>query len=205
MIFLDAKIDGSIFKVLEGGTLGFLKLPPADSLFILSLKESLVQCYGVSAKYSDAKNCKGIRAAVYKYAEEHAAYYSPMDRLKSIWYDDDTADLHIALWFEEKRAASKFHCFLGNWHLRNPIAVKSGDLTVKDEIEVFLVEASELSKVLLRHYNADDTESPVGSLEEFGGCSSSVESTVSLSGHFAQLQSIEQLSTFDFASLMVAI
>ena len=42
---------------LDSGVLGvLLKLPVADTMFILSLKESIVECYGVSAKYSNAKN-----------------------------------------------------------------------------------------------------------------------------------------------------
>ena len=83
----------------------------------------------------------------------------------SLWYDDDSADLHIALWFEEKSEAPDFHCFLGNWHLRNPLVIKSGDELMKT-LE-FLVEVAELSNVLLCHYKAGDSESPVGSLEEF--------------------------------------
>ena len=34
---------------LDSGALFFLKLPFADTVFILSLKESIIECYGVSA------------------------------------------------------------------------------------------------------------------------------------------------------------
>lgn len=173
-----------------------LGIPLHNAVFICSLKKLIAQCFQVNATYKEAKSMKGIRCALYKCAEEHQAYYS-LDRSKSIWYDDDSADLNIALWFKDTSKANEFHCSLGNWHLRNPV-IKSGDVIVNEEIEAFLVEADELSKVLLCHYNAGDYESPVGSLEEFQGCPSSVDSTVSLSGHFAQLQSIEDLSTFDF-------
>ena len=192
---IDHKIDGSKFMSLDASHLHIMEISISDALFILSLKTSIVQCYQVNAIYKEAKNVKGIRCAVYKCAEEHQAYYSSLDRSKSIWYDNESADLHITLWFKEESKANELHCSLGTWHLRNPL-VKSGDLIVEEKIEEFLVEAGELSKVLLCHYNAGDSESPVGSLKEFHGCPSSVDSTVSLSGHFAQLQSIEDMSTF---------
>ena len=91
-----------------------LKLPFADTMFILSLKESIVECYGVSAKYSNVKNCRGIRAAVYK-------------------YNDESTDLNIALWFEEKTKANEFFILLSTWHQKNPIVVKSGDVTVEEK------------------------------------------------------------------------
>ena len=58
---IGAKINGSSFMALDSGVLGvLLKLPVAGTMFILSLKESIVECYGVSAKYSNVKNCRGI-------------------------------------------------------------------------------------------------------------------------------------------------
>ena len=133
-VLLDQGLDGSSFMVLESAYLMAWNIPFPDSAFILSLKESIVQCYQVNAKYKEAKVVKGIRAAVYKYAEEHQAYYS-QDRSKSIWYADDSTDLHVALRFEEKSKACDFRCFLGTWHQRNPLVVKSGVVTVEEEIK----------------------------------------------------------------------
>lgn len=195
-LLLDQGVDGSSFMILEVAWLQAWRIPFADAAFILLQQKSIAQCFQVKARYKGAKDLKGIRCAVYKCAEEHQAYYSPLDRSKSIWYDNDSADLHIALWFKDESKANDFHYSLGSWHLRNPL-VKSGDLIVQEEIEELLVEAGELSTVLLDHYDAGDSESSIGSLEEFQGCHTSVDSLISLSGHFAQLQSIEDLSTFN--------
>lgn len=83
---------------LEIRILRDLEIPVTDSLFIVSLKNSIVQCYQVNAEYEGAKNLKGIRAAVHKCAQEHSANYS-LDKSKSICYDGESADLHIALLF----------------------------------------------------------------------------------------------------------
>lgn len=179
---------------LEANHLQFLEIPMSSAVFILSLKNSIVKCYQVNGKYKGGKNL-GIRTAMYKYVE-YQAYYSP-DRAKSIWYNEDSTDLHVALWFRQHSKAKDFHCFLGTWHLKTPLVVNSGDAIVEEKIEEILVEKKELCHVLLSHYKAEDSESPVQSLQEFGACQSSVESVVSLSGHFAQLQSIEKLSVFN--------
>lgn len=167
---------------------------------------SFINC-PVKEIYKGAKNLKGIRCAVYKCAEEHQAYYSSLDRSKSIWYDDDSADLHIALWFPgtlvpyllPPSKAIDFHFSLGTWYLRNPLMVKSGHLTVEREIEGFLVEVGELSRVLLQDYDAGDSNSPLQSLEEFQGCIASVTScasALSLTSPVALLQSIERPELF---------
>lgn len=122
---IECKIDGSVFMSLESGDLRALEIPLLSALFICSLKKLIVQCFQVKAKYKGAKGCKGIRAAAYKCAQEHRAHYSPLDRSKSIWYDDDSADLHIVLWFKEEGKAHEFRCFLETWYLKNPLIVKS--------------------------------------------------------------------------------
>jgi hypothetical protein len=193
---IGAKINGSRFMVLDAGLLaGILKLPVADTTFILSLKESIVECYGVSAKYRNAKHRRGVRAALYKWAQEHNACYSPTDRSRSIWYDDESTDLNIALWFKEETKAGDFCCFLSTWHQKNPIFVKSGDVTVEEKIETMLVEKDELSAVRLSHYAAGDSESPVQSLDEFDACKSSTCSVVSLDAPLVQFQSFEDRDT----------
>lgn len=75
-----------------------------------------------------------------------------------------------------------------------------GDVTVETEIEENLFETGELFPVLLRHYDAGDSESPVGSLEEFQGCilSAAGSSTSALSLHspVVLFQSIERPELF---------
>lgn len=177
------------------GDLQALEIPLASTFFIRSLKELIVPCFQVKAKYKGAKDCKGVRAAVYKCAEEHQAQYSPLDRSKSIWYDGDSADLHIALWFKDENKACDFRCFLNTWYLKNPMIVKSGDFTVESDIVKIHVEADELSPVLFHQYDA------IGSLEDFQGCLLSVAqssaSALSLSSPVALFQSIERPELFD--------
>ncbi len=60
------------------------KIPLADSLFIISLQKSLLDCHLVKAKYVDAKKIMGIHAAVYKAAVSHHVYHSP-NRSKSTY------------------------------------------------------------------------------------------------------------------------
>ncbi len=87
-----------------------LEIPISKAGFIISLKKSIVRCFQVNTKYVGAKNIKGIRAAVYKVAVEHHAHYS-IDRSKSIWYNDQSADLHISLLFKIEQDALSFKSF----------------------------------------------------------------------------------------------
>ena len=88
-----------------------LEIPHATAFFIIhSLKRLIVQCFQVKVKYKGAKNCKGIHAAVYKCAQEHQAYYSPLNKLKSIWYDGDSADLHSTL-VQRRKQGLGLHLF----------------------------------------------------------------------------------------------
>ena len=76
----------------------------------------------------------------------------------------------------------------------NPLVVKSGDVTVEEEIEKNLFEKGELSPVWSLDYIPGDSESPVGNLGEFQGCNLSAESCtsgLSLTSPVALFQSIE--------------
>lgn len=198
---VDEDITGRTFSLLDSffmmKSLGF---KTSEAATLLLAVKSIIRCYEVTAKYCGALKTKGIRAAVYRNAQAH---YS-LDRLKSICYDDESDDesddLLITVWFKKEELAQKFRCFLGSWHLTNPVVVKRGDIIVDEKITSVLVEMKQLSPVLLSHYVACASESPVQSLEEFAGCPSSVESTISLSGNFAQLQSVEKPSVFTYAS-----
>jgi hypothetical protein len=192
---------------LETNHLEILNVPLPNALFIVSLKKDITQCFQVNAKYKGAKDYKGIRAAVYKCAHKYQACYS-LDRSKSIWYDDGSADLNIALWFEEKSKAKNFHYFLETWHQMNPV-VKGGDVTVEDKIEEMLIEDKEFSSVRLSHCDVDDSVQSLefssvwlshydvgDSVQSLEACKSSVTSAISNSTPLAQLQSIEDMSAF---------
>jgi hypothetical protein len=187
------------FKELSSWV-SILNFPVADSIFIISLQESLVNCYWVKAKYIDAKDFIGIRAAVYKAAVNHNACYSP-NRSKSIWYDDQSADLHISLLFDVKQNALSFRTYLEMWHLNNPLVVKPGVFSIEENVEVITVESDELSWVLWSDYVSGDSDSPLQSLEDFPASHASLDSAltaISASDPLAQFQSIESKESFTF-------
>ena len=167
----------------------------SETARIIPLLESLAKCYEVRATYFGAKRKKGVRGAIYRYAEEHKARYS-LEHSKSIYYADDSNNLEISLLFRELAEADSFAVFLGHWHFNNPIAVKSGDVSVQEGQKVVYVVESDLRKVLLVHYNASDNESPVASLEELVPSSESHASAFSLTSPVAKLQSIEHPELF---------
>ena len=71
--------------------------------------------------------------------------------------------------------------------------MKQGDISVRRELEV--VSVHEIMKVSLQDFVAEDSESPIHSLEEFSGVRSlspSSLSVTSLSDPLAQFQSIEK-------------
>ena len=132
---------------------------------------------------------KGIRASMYMYAEQHQAYYS-LELVKSIWYDDDSNDLHIALVFVKEDLAWKFQIFLNQFYLSNPI-VKRNDISVQKKLNMVYVANNEL--LFLSEYDGEDYHSPVMSLEEFSAIplSHSSLSAVSATDPLAQFQSLE--------------
>lgn len=199
LFHIEYALQGSTFMKFDTAVLAMIVRSPRDLNSIASLKQLIVECYVVSAKFSNAKNCKGIRAALYKYAQEHQAYYysptSPMDGSKtSISYDGED-NLKIELCFEEKTKALTFSCFLETWHQRNPLVISADAITVEAEMKVIQVESDELSPVKLLHYDHADYDSPLQSLAQFDACrlSPSTCSGASLSTPLAQFQSLEDI------------
>ena len=144
--------------------------------------------------YHGAKKSLGIRASVYRYAEQHQACYS-QEHSKSIWYDSGSDDLQIALVFENKSLALKFRTFLAQFYLSSP-AVKQGDITVQ-EVEVVHVHVADLKHVDFNKYDASESESPFQSLEEFSSVRSLQSSSLSVSSvasPLALFQSLEELN-----------
>ena len=137
-------------------------------------------CFQVEAKIIGAKKMKGIRAAVYRSAEEHLAFYS-LNHSRSIWYDDGSVNLQITLLFKNEDNALRFRTFLDHWYLNNPIAIKFGDVLVEKEIVTVHVPSSHnLVAVQLSDYMAETSDSPVQSFLEFMTLPSSVSSAVSV-------------------------
>lgn len=101
---------------------------------------------------------KGIRAAVYRNAEEHLACYS-LNHSRSISYDENSEDLQITLLFDDKDNARHFHTFLDHWYLNNPMAIKSGDVLVEKEITTVHIPSSHSFRdVHLSDYVAESSD-----------------------------------------------
>ena len=140
----------------------------------------------------------GVRAAVYKAAINHHAYASTYDR--SIWYNDQSADLQISLMFKSEDHALSFRSFLELWHLNNPMVIRPGVLHIK-KFEDTTFEVDQLSLVLWGDYHPADSESPLQTLQDFPHSHASLDSlstTISTSDPIAQVQCIEKESEFAF-------
>ena len=152
------------------------------------------RCFEVRAKYIGAKKKKGVRGTVYRHAQQHGACYS-RERSQSIFYNDD-GDLQIVLLFRERSSAASFCTFLDQWYLNNPMVVKYGDV-VLDDMKV-LYSLIELEDVMLSHYTAAESDSPVQTLEELCSVptSDSHVSALSLSTPVARFQCLELPEVF---------
>ena len=193
---IDANITGEIILVLDLSSFEKLGYTLQESLRIVCLVKSLVECIEVRAKYFGAKKKKVIRGTIYRRAEEHKACYS-LEHSKSIYYDGNSDDLNIALLFRNSFEADSFLVFLRQWYLNNPIIVQRGDVTVEDEKVMYVVESG-LKKVLLSDYDPTDSESPIQTLDELAVVPSSESnvSALSMNSPLAQLQRIERPEVF---------
>ena len=192
---IDANITGELILVSDLSSFDKLGYTLQESLRIVSLVKSLVECIEVRAKYFGAKKKKGIRGTIYRRAEEHKACYS-LEHSKSIYYDGSSNDLNIALLFRESDAGS-FLVFLSHWHLNNPLIVQPGDVAVEGKKVVYVVK-SDLKEVLLSDYDPTGSESPIQTLEELAVVPSSESnvSALSMNSPLAQLQTIERPEVF---------
>ena len=141
-MLLDAGVTGLSFVNMDTAHWPSLVFTLKQLVVIESLIQSLIKCYLVKATYTGAKKTKGVRAAVYRYAERHHAYYSSfIDRY--IWYDED--DLKIAVYFKHESEASAFKVFLSQWYLENSYVVKIGDIHVEAKLKVQYFRSDELN------------------------------------------------------------
>ncbi len=132
-----------------------------------TVSHSKLKCYEVKATYHGAKKMKGVHASINREAENHDAHYS-LDRNKTIWYNDDSDDLQIAVLFPEGLSYSpkaySFQTFLGQWYLENP-AVRPGAVSVERKMEVKYVAESDLLRVMLSDYDGGNYDTSIRSLD----------------------------------------
>ena len=157
---IDTNITGERILLMDLSSFKELGYTLQESVDIVHLVKSLVECFEVRAKYFGAKKKKGIRGTIYRCAEEHKACYS-LEHSKSIYYDGSSNDLMIALLFCERSEADLFLVFLRQWYLNNSMIVQPGDIAVEDKKVTYYVVESDLKEVRLSDYDPTDSDCTV--------------------------------------------
>ncbi len=159
----------------------------------------------VNAKILSASKMQGIRAAVYKLAEEHLARYF-MSKEKTFYYDEQGDLIISALFLAEDRAeAEKFQSALNLWHLQNFLAALDGKVQVEKAIQVVyqnnICQDSSAptipERVFLNDYKGTDSDSPMSSLGDFRAtCASSSTEALLNNDDLVIYQSLENQDCF---------
>eukprot|EP01038_Epipyxis_sp_PR26KG_P004708 gene4708-6609_t len=153
--------------------------------------------FEVNATVSDCKLCKGYRATVFKCAQDHKAFYQK-NKEQSIYYEGDSNDLKIRLWFKDEQLAFDFQNALDNFWFEHPsFGVK---IDVDEIVKTIDVSSSvSSSRVFFKHYNsADNEDSPEVSLYQIKNVLFSHSSSVLTISYDPQksIQALEDLTIF---------
>ena len=148
---------------------------------------------------------QGIRAAVYKRAEQHLARYFGSQE-KTFYYDDKGDLLISALFMPTDRAeAEHFQSSLNLWYLDNHLTGLEGKVHVEKAIKA--VQQSDIPldssasaipvRVFLSDYKGQDSDSPMSSLDDFRGTHASSEtSPLDFDDDLVKYQSLEKPECF---------
>lgn len=132
--------------------------------------------YGATASIHDCKQSKGLRASMFKCAQNCHALQSLEGLDKSIYYAEGSKDLTVSLLFREIRDAEEFHNKLTNFAIDHTHFASK--LVICPEIlNVALPATKQLDRVMYNQYiSADNKESPLMSLNDVLSESTSVAS-----------------------------
>ena len=149
----------------------------------------------VKAKIAGCKKLLGIRPAVYMMAQKHCGRYCE-SKEKTFFYDQDDLEIAVAFGMDRQADAEKFRNTLDLWYVENPMLGLQGRITV--EVEMPVVELTDIIQVFLSDYVAADTDSPMDSLANFKAApaSDSSASEVSVSNPLLPFQSLEKVECF---------
>ena len=159
----------------------------------------------VNARIVGASKLQGVRAAVYRLAEEHLARYF-CSKEKTFYYDEQGNLIISALFLAEDRAqAEKFQSALNLWHLQNFLIGLEGKVHV-DKVILSVYQDSICSyssapitpeRVFLSDYVGTDSDSPMSSLGDFrGSCASSSTEALLSDDDLVKYQSLENPDCF---------
>lgn len=137
--------------------------------YIKQLQVEPPNCYVVNASIQDARNRKGVRAAVYKKAEESHAFYSPGSGERPIRYGNDAerSKLFVRLLFKAETDALDFASSLRHWNFSHP---GSSVIPVVDDSPNICRRPIDLWPVKFNDYDPTEADdSPCTSLADFRG------------------------------------
>ncbi|KAG5190946.1 hypothetical protein JKP88DRAFT_296761, partial [Tribonema minus] len=151
--------------------------------------------YVVQACIVGCIHFKGIRATIYKDAEEHTAYCIGDSHQDCIKYTGDDLMLHLG--FEFKQQALDFQTHL--WKMGRGEVVASLIGRVRDVVVSSTVAAQLGDRISASHYDAGLTESPAATLEDAASAADSPTTSnhsIALESPLAVFMSIEKPSAF---------
>ena len=128
--------------------------------------------YLVKATIIDCKKSFGIRAAVHRMAQKHFGQYFKTKE-ETFYYDNDNLKIHVV--FDTKDKARGFRNALSFWPMEQPLVMPPGKIVLDQDLQT--VEAGDYSDILLSHYNAEDSDSPMVSLRDFKAAEASSTSS----------------------------
>lgn len=150
----------------------------------------------VKARIAGCKKLLGIRPAVYMMAQKHCGRYNE-SKEKTIFYVGDDLEIAVAFGMDRQADAERFRNMLDLWHLETPLLGLQGRITV--EVEMPVVELTNIILVFLSDYNAEDSDSPMVSLANFKAApasDSSIASEISVNNPLVSFQSLEKVECF---------
>lgn len=122
------------------------------------------QYFEIRASLSNSRATAGYRATIFKCAQDSLAYFPATDSNKAIWYEGESMDLSVRLWFKSERDAMEFQNKLLNFQLVHPTFFSA--LSVDENVYEIRADVS-LQRVMYKHYkSSDNDESPVMSLND---------------------------------------
>ena len=114
--------------------------------------------YAVSARILESKKYSGNRKLIYQEAQNCKACYDPrINQAKSIWYEDESDDLHISLVFKSEDNALSFVGQLSNFVANGRFR---SDSVFQEEPIPLLNNDFVLKHVYFIHYKKGDSSSP---------------------------------------------
>ena len=114
--------------------------------------------YAVSGQIVESKKYSGNRKLIYEEAQHYKACYDPrMNQANSIWYEEESDDLHISLVFETKDNALGFIGQLSNFVANGRFR---SDSVFQEEPIPLLNNDFVLKHVYFIHYKKSDSSSP---------------------------------------------